>query len=576
MTVTESPSSEMEFALLKSEQQAVIFSPSPPSRKDVMRLSQPWPKRRLKVAFHRNDTVEYILTPISRFLGFADLDIDPVIGSYDDSLSFAEEETWADADVHVVWLTYERYQALPADELETWLESRIAALRRSSSAPILLTNAVLKGEGASQREGDVNAALARLAERIGGLRIYPATEVRDALGYDYWDSRLSTLGGTSISNRASMEHARLLGLSWLPAAVRPRLKAIVLDLDNTLYSGVLGEDGLSGVELTPGHRKFQEQLRDLQESGILLAVASRNEPEDVEKLFETRTDFPLNKDLLNVLCVGWYPKSKMIAEIAAELNIGTDAILFIDDNLGELAEVSSMVSGLHVAHAAAPEAMPYILPRYPNLLSWSSTDTDRFRAQDLASRSARQALRESAVDPSSYLKALEIVLTFSMRPRDQLRRLHEIANKTNQFVLALARFSEAEVEKYVTDPEFACVAFSLRDRLAESGNVGAIFAHREGQDLLVDELCVSCRALGRGIETELIANALEGLLRELPAERVVWAFREGPRNRPGLDWLQGFCGQQLDPAAGSVSISAHEIAGRLSSGADIEKIWAVR
>lgn len=544
----------IEIALLKSEQQSIIFGDQP-RRMDIAGLAQPWPKQQVAVAVHRNEPVEYVLAVLPPFAGYADIDPQVWIGDYDDSLSFAAEASWRDAGLHLVWLDFSRFQALSPEDLAGWLGGRLAWLRGRIRAPVLVADAVLIDDRV--RQDAINSALQRVVGEQAGIRLLPRSEISAAMGAAYWNLRMKGVGATAISDKANVQHARQVGLDWLPAAIKPRLKAIVLDADNTLYEGVIGEDGAAGVVLTPGHKALQEKLVALRESGLLLALVSRNEPDDVEELFRVRDDFPLKREHFSAFNAGWIPKSRMIAAAAAAFNFGVDAMLFLDDNVGEIAETSAECRGLKTLHAASADMSLAALARYPGLRAWSADTMADLRADDIAARRQREELQKESIDPVAYLDSLKIELTYALNPSDRLSRLHEIANKTNQFVLSLARFGEAEVKQYVFEPDRACVAFALKDRLADAGNVGALYARREDGRIIVDELCVSCRALGRGVETMLIATAVNALLDRYGAEEAVFSYRTGPRNSPALDWLAGFANADLGEAGEVVLPAAH-------------------
>lgn len=573
--MTTHPASSIEHVLAKAEQQPVLFASGTPKRSALLQLQQHWTKQTLSLAVHRNEPVEYIFAALAPFAGFADLEVAATISDYDDSLGFANAQDWNAPSVHLVWLDYERYATLASDQIVDWLEGRLRALRALSAAPILVASAVLPDPDAHGRETAINEGLAALADKVSGVQIYPRAELRDSMGQRYWSARFQAIGSTKESGAAAVEHARLLGMTWLPAATRPRLKALVLDLDNTLYNGVLGEDGIEGVGLSDDHLRLHKDLIVLQESGLLLTVASRNEQRDVDALLSTRTDFPLRPSHLSVVKAAWDRKSNLITEIANRLGIGTDAILFIDDNTGELAEVAAALPGIKTLHAAAPDQVASALRHFPNLLPWKVSETDLVRARDLAAKSEREALQAGAEDREAYLKALGITLRFHTRPHDHRARLHAIANKTNQFILSFARFTEADVDSYLVGEDRACVAFFLKDRLADSGNVGAVFAHREGDQLIIDELCVSCRALGRGIDTCMVASAVKALLKALPASTVRWKYKVGPRNKPGLDWLRSLTGQDLPGEHGDVTITAADVVTHADAEGNVEREWFV-
>ena len=142
-----------------------------------------------------------------------------------------------------------------------------------------------------------------------------------------------------------------LGLNYIPACLKTPIKAVVFDLDNTLYKGVLGEDGINGIELSEGHRKLQEKVVALSKQGFFICIASKNNEEDVVEMFKKRDDFPLKLEHITKLCVSWNSKADSIKEIQKFLNIGISDMLFVDDNIGELATVKAEHSLINEIHA---------------------------------------------------------------------------------------------------------------------------------------------------------------------------------------------------------------------------------
>jgi FkbH-like protein len=322
----------------------------------------------------------------------------------------------------------------------------------------------------------------------------------------------------------------------------PRIKAIVLDLDNTLYSGVLGEDGPQGVELTGAHRDLQAELLRLRENGIFLALASRNEIEDVERLFSDRKDFLLKKEHFSTTRISWEPKATGIASVISNLRIGADAVLFIDDNPGEIAATAAEIPGLKFLHASSAEATSRALKQYPGISGRKLEHADSLRVSDMAANELRAELLINSSDPIEYLTSLCAELTLSLNPEPFIRRISELSNKTNQFNTNFARLTEAEISRRLADPVSRIVSIALLDRLSDSGLIGMIAGRIQENELLIDDLCISCRALGRHLEDIMITEAISAMADDNKVETIAFAFKEGPRNRPAREWLAKYTG----------------------------------
>ena len=531
--------------------QSVVFAPVP-KRTELLSLSVSWPLQALQVRVHRNTPFEFIEGLLKKFLSYAGYDLAVEISDYDDSLSSINQiaSSGCRPQVEMLWLDYEQYSAdMSAEALAEWVGERLRELRTVSTVPILVPN----WPGSHERACAFNEVFLPLARSVSGVHVFDIEAIRAELGEAFFDRRLKTVGATRWSGAAMTLIARSMGLVALPACIRPRLKAIALDLDQTLYEGVLGEDGPEGVRLTPGYEALQQKCRDLKESGLFLALVSKNEREDVEALFQKRRDFPLRWEDFSAVQIGWGGKSAALHQIAADLHIGVDAILFVDDNPGELAQVGAAIPELPLLHASNPEVVLRGLELVPNLAVVSQTATDLIRVADMAAERERAAARMASVDPQSYLRSLQIRVELRWNEAQERVRIHEIANKTNQFILSLWRPTEAEIERFLAQPDAGVVTFYLSDRLSNSGNVGAAFFRRESDDLHVLEVCVSCRALGRGIEDLVLSRAIDLAQQHLGGNRVVVHHKTGPRNGPGLAWLSSLVEEAL-AANGAVAI----------------------
>jgi FkbH-like protein len=502
----------------------VLFAVSP-ARRELLGLRAPWPLDARRIRIHRNHAVELALSVARPYLEFAQIAPEWIVGDYDDSLSLDVD---GEVDAEVVWLDWARFaERVAADELRDWLAGRLAALRERTTAPILLVGPDVPGLEAPAVDGvaigDLGPALARLGDAA-------------------FDPERAELTGTRWSAAGAIEVARELAGRWLPALLAPRIKAVAVDLDNTLYAGVLGEDGPEGVALHPGHAALQSRLRELHESGVLLALVSRNEPADVEALFAAREDFPLGIDDFDATAIGWGAKSDGLRAIAAQLRIDPGAVLFIDDNPGELLEVATVLPGVPWLQAVEDASLTTrAIEGFPGLFAFSRTETDALRAADLRANREREAgLAGAGEDLGAYLRELGVTLTFEQD--DHLDRVAELSGKTNQFNLALARLSDGDVRARAADPAYQISTARLEDRLTDSGIIAIAVARREGARLHVEELCVSCRALGRRIEDLIVAGMLARGRVFDRAQEVEFAVAEGPRNAPARDWLERFGG----------------------------------
>ncbi|MBQ9405738.1 MAG: HAD-IIIC family phosphatase [Desulfovibrio sp.] len=330
-----------------------------------------------------------------------------------------------------------------------------------------------------------------------------------------------------------------MGLRYLPALFRPAIKALALDCDNTLYAGVLAEDGPDGVR---PYLEVQHCLRELARQGFLLTLVSRNEEADVHALFARREDFPLRWEDFAATVINWEAKSENIRRVAEKLNIGVDAVAFIDDNWGELSQVGLALPEVRLLAASSPQATLRALHFCPLLWKPGVLLEDSLRRADVQANATRVRL-QSAYSPQEYRQKLGICLTFSVNPRQRAERVTELLNKTNQFIFTFLRPTAQDVQDYMHRGDRVCVVCHMRDTLSDSGLIAIVLGSRTNhgsgeEELRVDELAVSCRALGRGVETGMIFALLARACAALDCQRLRLVWKTGPRNAPGLTWLQ--------------------------------------
>lgn len=509
----------------------------------------------MTVAVHRNHSFELTAAVMNKFLALCRVRAKFMYSDYDDSLSFLRVP--AQASVHVLWLDAARYAMR---DFPAWLQSRVLALQKITADEGGGSKILIACCGAPGLKG----------VSLPDTLTLDCDAVLAPLGDDAYDLRLEAFSGTRLSNQACLVLARELGSRQIPALLFPPLKALVLDLDNTLHQGVLGEDGPgNGIGGVTPCLALQAYLADLGRQGFLLALASRNEEEDVRRLFTERKDFPLRWEDFSAHAIGWGAKSEGVERIAAALRIGLDSILFVDDNPGERLEVGRGAPDVHVLPASCPEEMLAALRYYPGLYKTNLSPEDTLRGADIKANARREKLRQR-LGPEEYLAKLGISFTFSVNRVEQAARANDLLHKTNQFTLALKRPSEAEVAAYFSGRAGCVITASMQDSLSDSGLIAVgLFAAepsgranrmlrkgRKSKALCLNELAVSCRALGRGVEDGMIRAMIRLAAKTLHAgPGVEIAYVSGPRNKPALMWLQSLTGDPL-AQSGTVVLDA--------------------
>jgi FkbH-like protein len=316
-------------------------------------------------------------------------------------------------------------------------------------------------------------------------------------------------------------------------------KCVVLDLDNTLWGGVVGEDGPSGVKIGYGdpeaeaYLDFHYKLKALQDRGILLAVCSKNNRADVVEVFDTRPEIPLKLADFAASEICWEPKHEGLRKIAAALNIGTDSLVFIDDNPAEISLVQQMMPEVKaVLLPPDPAEFASLIERMDDFEKPEILEEDRRKAEQYRENRQRQELQNAAGDLKSYLVSLRTELEVHLARQEDLPRIHQLFNKTNQFNLTTERYSLAEVERFATSPACELWVARGRDRFGDLGTIGVVLLKKIGRMATIDSFLMSCRAMGRGIETAIMNHIKRRLVEDRSGLELRGRYFPTPKNKP--------------------------------------------
>lgn len=327
-------------------------------------------------------------------------------------------------------------------------------------------------------------------------------------------------------------------IARLVAARQGRVaKACVLDLDNTLWGGVIGDDGAEGIVVGQGSAQgeaflaMQKYALDLRRRGIILAVCSKNDEAVARSAFETNPEMALKLSDFGCFIANWDDKATNLREIARRLNIGVDALVFVDDNPFERALVRR-----ELPMVAVPE-----LPTEPELYVACLADSGYFEGVALTSEdfarasyyepSRRAPVDGSATDLAAYLHSLDMRLVVGAVDESNIERTVQLVNKTNQFNLTTRRYAEPELRAIMAEPSSHCLQFRLVDRFGDNGLicVAILRATDDAAALTIDSWLMSCRVLGRQVE-EAVLNVIAERARQFGARRLVGIYRPTSKN----------------------------------------------
>lgn len=403
-----------------------------------------------------------------------------------------------------------RYSIAEAKNLSRNGSDLAVALREAanaSSTPFIVglcpaSPEALRHDGLASRLEVLADEFRAIVGSVAGLRFLTMDWNRAWSTEETHDLEAERLGHVPYTRRffvaAAREIARLVyAMKNAPA------KVIALDCDNTLWDGVVGEDGPMGVRIDGRHRELQRFVLAKKQAGLLLCLVSKNVEADVLEVFERRSDMLLGKDDIVAMRVNWSPKSENIHALARELNLGLDSFVFIDDNPVECAEVEAACAGVLTVCLGPQEDPRRILGNLWPLDILDITDEDRLRSDMVRQNLARDRFAKSSGDLAKFLAGLDLHITCRASTDEQHPRVAQLTQRTNQFNVSTKRRSERELAE-LAQQGFGCRVVEVRDRFGDYGLVGVVIFSTVEDALVVDTFLLSCRVLGRGVEHVMI------------------------------------------------------------------------
>lgn len=398
----------------------------------------------------------------------------------------------------------------------------VTAFRSRSSAPLVIQNLQTPSDpatGVLDAQGDAGqiATFVGINREFGRL----ARGFRNVYVLDY-DALVRRHGDASFHDPAKWAAARMpiaaghwgdLAREWVrflcPLAGRV-CKAVAIDLDNTLWGGVVGEDGFDGIRLGDSHagaayRGLQRALLDLHRRGILLTICSKNNPAEAFDVIDRHPDMLLRREHFAAMRVNWADKAQNLREIAAELNIGLDAIAFLDDNPAERDLVRRQVPEVTVIELPDdPFAFSAAVRQAPVLQRLELSADDRARGQYYVQQYDRAQMQASAGSLEEFYRGLRMRVAVEPVTAATLSRAAQLTQKTNQFNLTTRRYTEEQLSR-MTPPNWGVYTLRAEDRFGDNGVVGVAILKFDGSVAEIDTLLLSCRVIGRTIETAFLA-----------------------------------------------------------------------
>lgn len=287
-------------------------------------------------------------------------------------------------------------------------------------------------------------------------------------------------------------------------------KCLVLDCDNTLWGGIIGEDGLDGIHLGPDwpgreYLEFQKAILELYEQGVILAINSKNNLADVMQVLNEHPQMLLREKHFASIQANWNPKPQNMETIAREINIGLDSLVFIDDNPAERQLVRQMLPQVETLEMPVSPALFARTLRETHCFARPFlTEEDKARGQIYADQRKRDQFQQSCATLEDFLKSLEMKVSIRLAGKEDLKRVAQLTQRTNQFNMTVRRYTEAEIAAIMQNPNWRIYVLSLKDKFGDNGTVGLAMVEQLPDCWRIDTFLMSCRIIGRQAEDALV------------------------------------------------------------------------
>lgn len=354
--------------------------------------------------------------------------------------------------------------------------------------------------------------LYRLLREYPNIYLFPLKEMITKLGrQEAYANKMWYLASSRLSKKAEEEIERVI-FKMIEAVEGKRKKCLLLDLDNTLWGGVLGEEGIEGIKLSEHkegarYKDFQKKIKSLKRMGILLGIVSKNNETDVMEMFESHPDMVLGWNDFVVRKINWQPKSKNIREIQEELNIGFDSMVFLDDNPVEREEIKHEIPEVTVPDfpsdsTGLADFMEGIYQEY--FLTAGVTQEDKEKTKLYQQRKQREEEKKNYSSLDDYLQSLKTKITIERLKEADMDRAVQLVQKTNQFNLTTKRYTQKELQELKDKAGFDLWIAEVEDLFGNNGKTVLMIIEKGVDRVKIDSFIMSCRVMGRYIEDSLL------------------------------------------------------------------------
>lgn len=396
--------------------------------------------------------------------------------------------------------------------------------------------------------GHLNTCLQEFLQKALNAYFVDLNRILLRLGYkNFYDFRFWHIGQQPFTLEGLKEIA-MEDFKWIRAIKGKNKKCLVLDCDNVLWGGIIGEDGLAGIKLGktyPGsmYYEFQQEILNLYHQGILIALCSKNNEEDVFEVLEKHPGMLLKKEHIVTAKINWRNKTENLKQIAEDLNLGLDSLVMVEDSPFEAGLVQRFLPEVEVLEFNAEKPFEYrnILSSCGLFETLISSKEDQTRTQMYQTEAKRKEMRKEALSLEDYYKTLEMELAIHLVDDFSVPRLAQLTQRTNQFNLTTRRYTESDVRKLQRNSLADILYIQLKDKLGDSGIVGVCILKYKDQKAVMDTFLLSCRVLGRDVEKAFLNQAL-CLAQKKGCTSVIGEYYPTPKNVQVKDFYlsQGF------------------------------------
>jgi FkbH-like protein len=407
------------------------------------------------------------------------------------------------------------------------------ARRTDDDASILATVTAVNQRIAARVAGDIRIQLIDMQRLVARIGRAAATDLR------FW-----YLYHSPLTNELLALLAEEIAAS-IAAAKGAAKKVLVLDCDNTLWGGIIGEDGMTGIALDPNEypgsafHDFQRQLLELKSRGVLLALCSKNNEADALAVFDEHEHSLLKREDFAAWRINWADKPANLRELADALNLGIDSFVFVDDNPVECEFMRTAVPDVTVLQV--PERLYEITSMLRDFRGFDgliASAEDRMRTAMYQQEARRDDARRTSTDLESYLRSLELVAEITRARPDDIARIAQLTQKTNQFNLTTRRYSAGDIERLAASPDAVVMSMRVRDRFGDYGLTAVGIVTIDGAVATIDSLLMSCRILGRHLEQVFVRHLVEAGFAHDGVTTVEAAFIPTKKNQQVADFYE--------------------------------------